>query len=137
MNHASVPFITPEEWQALQAGPSRSAQDDIDVWFPLRVWFLLIITSVFVAALLLFAPQMSVYQGREPVLVEMLTRFLHFRGLFVVVSTLVGAWAYLVIWDNRCTVHRGTDYDERRYKRDMRRATVSDVGNTVELSSSH
>lgn len=40
----------------------------------------------------------------------------------------------LVIWDNRCTLHRGTDYDERRYKRDMRRATVSDVGNTVELS---
>lgn len=43
----------------------------------------------------------------------------------------------LVIWDNRCTLHRGTDYDERRYKRDMRRATVSDVGNTVELSTSH
>ena len=41
----------------------------------------------------------------------------------------------LVIWDNRCTLHRGTAYDERRYKRDMRRATVSDIGNTVELSS--
>ena len=41
----------------------------------------------------------------------------------------------LVIWDNRCTLHRGTDYDERRYKRDMRRATVSDIGNTVELSA--
>ena len=36
----------------------------------------------------------------------------------------------LVMWDNRCTMHRGTDYDERRWKRDMHRATVSDVGNT-------
>jgi len=41
----------------------------------------------------------------------------------------------LVIWDNRCTLHRGTDYDEKRFKRDMRRATVSDIGNTVELAS--
>jgi alpha-ketoglutarate-dependent 2,4-dichlorophenoxyacetate dioxygenase len=40
----------------------------------------------------------------------------------------------LVIWDNRCTLHRGTDYDEKRFKRDMRRATVSDVGNSVELT---
>jgi len=40
----------------------------------------------------------------------------------------------LVMWDNRCTMHRGTDYDERRWKRDMHRATVSDVGNTCELA---
>ncbi len=38
----------------------------------------------------------------------------------------------LVMWDNRCTMHRGTDYDERRWKRDMHRATVSDIGNTCE-----
>jgi len=30
-------------------------------------------------------------------------------------------------------MHRGTDYDERRWKRDMHRATVSDVGNTLEV----
>ena len=39
----------------------------------------------------------------------------------------------LVMWDNRCTMHRGTDYDERRWKRDMHRATVSDTGNSREL----
>ena len=38
----------------------------------------------------------------------------------------------LVVWDNRCTMHRGTDYDERRWKRDMHRATVSDEVNTIE-----
>ncbi len=36
----------------------------------------------------------------------------------------------LVMWDNRCTMHRGTDYDDLRYVRDMRRVTVSDVANT-------
>jgi alpha-ketoglutarate-dependent 2,4-dichlorophenoxyacetate dioxygenase len=40
----------------------------------------------------------------------------------------------LVMWDNRCTLHRGTDYDERRWKRDMHRATVTDIGNTCETA---
>ncbi len=30
----------------------------------------------------------------------------------------------LVIWDNRCTMHRATAFDERKYRRDMRRTTV-------------
>jgi alpha-ketoglutarate-dependent 2,4-dichlorophenoxyacetate dioxygenase len=41
----------------------------------------------------------------------------------------------LVMWDNRCTMHRGTDFDDWRWKRDVQRATVSDIGNTVELSA--
>ena len=30
----------------------------------------------------------------------------------------------LVIWDNRCTMHRGTPFDDKAYRRDMRRTTV-------------
>jgi alpha-ketoglutarate-dependent 2,4-dichlorophenoxyacetate dioxygenase len=30
----------------------------------------------------------------------------------------------LVIWDNRCTMHRATSFDDRKYRRDMRRTTV-------------
>jgi alpha-ketoglutarate-dependent 2,4-dichlorophenoxyacetate dioxygenase len=30
----------------------------------------------------------------------------------------------MVIWDNRCTMHRGTPFDDKRYRRDMRRTTV-------------
>jgi alpha-ketoglutarate-dependent 2,4-dichlorophenoxyacetate dioxygenase len=37
-----------------------------------------------------------------------------------------------VMWDNRCTMHRGTDYDDLRWVRDMRRTTVSDIANTLE-----
>ena len=36
----------------------------------------------------------------------------------------------LVIWDNRCTMHRGTKFDEK-YRRAMRRATAQDAGPTV------
>jgi alpha-ketoglutarate-dependent 2,4-dichlorophenoxyacetate dioxygenase len=41
-------------------------------------------------------------------------------------------WAVddVVMWDNRCTMHRGRPFDETRV-RAMRRATVTDVGPTV------
>jgi alpha-ketoglutarate-dependent 2,4-dichlorophenoxyacetate dioxygenase len=39
----------------------------------------------------------------------------------------------LVIWDNRCTMHRGTEFDDLRWKRDMQRATVCDIANSCEL----
>ena len=38
----------------------------------------------------------------------------------------------LVMWDDRCTMHRGTEFDDLRWKRDVQRATVSDVANTCE-----
>jgi alpha-ketoglutarate-dependent 2,4-dichlorophenoxyacetate dioxygenase len=38
----------------------------------------------------------------------------------------------LVMWDNRCTMHRGRPYDEARYRRVMHRTTVSDEINSIE-----
>lgn len=38
----------------------------------------------------------------------------------------------LVMWDNRCTMHRGTEFDDLRWRRDMQRATVSDIASTCE-----
>jgi len=42
-------------------------------------------------------------------------------------------WAVgdLVIWDNRCTMHRGRPHDESQ-PRDLRRATTLDVGSTLD-----
>jgi len=37
----------------------------------------------------------------------------------------------LVIWDNRCTMHRGRPHDDTQ-PRDLRRATTLDVGSTLE-----
>jgi alpha-ketoglutarate-dependent 2,4-dichlorophenoxyacetate dioxygenase len=43
-------------------------------------------------------------------------------------------WALhdLVIWDNRCTMHRGTRFNDKAYRRDMRRVTLEDVAPTLE-----
>jgi len=37
----------------------------------------------------------------------------------------------LVIWDNRCTMHRGRPHDDA-YPRDLRRATTLDIGSTLD-----
>jgi len=46
-------------------------------------------------------------------------------------------WAVgdLVMWDNRCTMHRGRGYDDKIHKRDMRRVTLSDVAPTLEQAA--
>jgi alpha-ketoglutarate-dependent taurine dioxygenase len=38
----------------------------------------------------------------------------------------------LVIWDNRFTMHRGTAFDGLRRRRDVQRATASDVAKACE-----
>ncbi len=38
----------------------------------------------------------------------------------------------LVVWDNRCTMHRGRPYADKLYPRDMRRVTLGDVAPTLE-----
>jgi alpha-ketoglutarate-dependent 2,4-dichlorophenoxyacetate dioxygenase len=39
------------------------------------------------------------------------------------------------MWDDRCTLHRGTVYDDLRWRCDIFRATVSDEINTCERES--
>ena len=38
----------------------------------------------------------------------------------------------LVIWDNRCLLHRGTGYDADRFRRFMRQTRVTGAGSTLE-----
>ena len=41
----------------------------------------------------------------------------------------------LVMWDNRCTMHRGTPFDDTRWPRDMQRATTSDAPDVFEAEA--
>jgi alpha-ketoglutarate-dependent 2,4-dichlorophenoxyacetate dioxygenase len=38
----------------------------------------------------------------------------------------------LVVWDNRCTLHRARPYNDTLHRRDMRRTTVEDTASTLE-----
>ncbi len=41
----------------------------------------------------------------------------------------------LVMWDNRCTLHRGRGYDDQAEARDLRRVTLMDVAPTLEQAA--
>lgn len=41
----------------------------------------------------------------------------------------------VVIWDNRCTLHRGRRYEDTVYKRDLRRITTQDVPKAQRLAA--
>ncbi len=41
----------------------------------------------------------------------------------------------LVVWDNRCTLHRARPYDDVSHRRDMRRTTVEDIAPTLQGGS--
>jgi len=45
------------------------------------------------------------------------------------IYTHIWAVGDLMIWDDRCTLHRGRPYDEAAHRRDMRRATIEDHEN--------
>ncbi|MDP3418830.1 TauD/TfdA family dioxygenase [Falsiroseomonas sp.] len=41
----------------------------------------------------------------------------------------------LVLWDNRCTLHRARPFEDTRYRRDMRRVTLMDSAPTLEQAA--
>jgi alpha-ketoglutarate-dependent 2,4-dichlorophenoxyacetate dioxygenase len=40
----------------------------------------------------------------------------------------------LVIWDNRCTMHRGLPYEDTKYRRQLVRVTTLDVPRTTPMA---
>ena len=40
----------------------------------------------------------------------------------------------LVVWDNRCTMHRATDFEDFKFKRDLRRTTVEEKPEDAQLA---
>jgi alpha-ketoglutarate-dependent 2,4-dichlorophenoxyacetate dioxygenase len=42
----------------------------------------------------------------------------------------------LVMWDNRCTMHRGRPYDDTTHRREMHRTTVRDHASTLDQAAS-
>jgi alpha-ketoglutarate-dependent 2,4-dichlorophenoxyacetate dioxygenase len=65
-------------------------------------------------------------------LIRELTEFATQREFVYSHSWTVGD---LVVWDNRCTMHRGRPYEDQTYPRDMRRVTLKDSAPTLEQAA--
>jgi hypothetical protein len=65
---------------------------------PLRVWILLCAVSVVAVRLLFFTDDVAAVFAKTPEAAEALAPYLYFRGWWLVVVSLVGAWSYARSW---------------------------------------
>lgn len=92
------PLVSAAELEALIQDWGAAPHRSVDKFFPLRFWFVFMLT-VFYALRLLFAPEaMAAKLSAEPVEIARLSNFLYFRGWFVTVAVFIGTYAYFKNW---------------------------------------
>ncbi len=95
MKHRDEPLISPAEWEALTSPGGRGR---IDVYYPIRVWYLLGTCALYAVALILSSHRMASLLASDHSMVDRLDAYLFFRGWFVVCATAFGLWAYARNW---------------------------------------
>jgi hypothetical protein len=98
MTKNNTPLVSAAELDALIAGWSTQSNREVDVYFPLRAWFLILVCLTFATGLMLKSPQMSIFLTSDPEMAKRLMPFLYFRGWFVVGVLTIGLYAYLKNW---------------------------------------
>lgn len=98
MKNKNTPIVSAAELEALMAGWSTQSNREVDVYFPLRIWFLILICVTFAIGLLLSSPRMSIFLTSDPEMAKRLMPFLYFRGWFVVGVLAIGLYSYLKNW---------------------------------------
>ncbi len=91
-------LISPEEMQALMGEDRRGR---VDVYFPLRVWYLIGTCSIYALGLIFSSHHMARLLASDLSLVDRLDAYLLFRGWFVVLATVFGLWAYARNWKTK------------------------------------
>ena len=95
MNQRPDELISPAEMQALMGQERRGMTD---IYYPLRVWYLIGTCALYAVGLIFSSHHMAQLLASDHTLVDRLSVYLLFRGWFVVVATLFGVWAYARAW---------------------------------------
>jgi hypothetical protein len=95
MSKPQKPLISQAEWAALSGHDDRG---QVDVYYPIRVWYLLCTCALYAVALIHSSHRMAGLLATDHSLVDRLDAYLLFRGWFVVFATAFGLWAYARSW---------------------------------------
>lgn len=98
MNKNNSPIVSKEELEALISGWQEKTSREVDAYFPLRIWFLILVAFSFAVGLLLNSSYMAFFMADDPELNQRLLPFLYFRGWFIVVFLIIGIYSYLRNW---------------------------------------
>lgn len=94
MPSSSSPLVSAIELEALLARPSHPDRDPVDRFYPLRFWFLVLLSTGHALALLVFPHTLADWVSAENLQAQM-TRYFYLRGWGQLVALVLGFYAYL------------------------------------------
>lgn len=92
------PIVSAAELDALIQGWGSMSNQSVDRFFPLRFWFVTLITVFYCVYLLFWTDAVAQRMTSDPAEVVRMGRFLYFRGWFLLVVIVLGLYAYLRNW---------------------------------------
>jgi hypothetical protein len=94
----STPLVSADELEALLSGAGTERTSKVDVYFPLRMFFLSLIIGSWIIRLLFFTDGLAAQLTQSAETAAKLIPYLYFRGWFLVVILCVGLYSYNNNW---------------------------------------
>jgi len=92
------PLVSASELDALIIGWGETPSQSVDRFFPLRFWYLFLLTGSYAVWLLFWTDAVVNHMQAGPGDATRMARFLYFRGWFLLTVLAVGAYAYFNDW---------------------------------------
>ncbi len=91
-------LVSADELEALLSGVGTERAASVDVYFPLRSFFLLLLVGSWIIRLLFFTDSLAAQLTQSAEAAARLTPYLYFRGWFLVLILSVAFYAYHNNW---------------------------------------
>ena len=98
MKNRKESLVSAQELDALISNWGHTPGKSVDVWAPLRFWYMFLVSATYIFALIFNPHQVAAGLSGDPAEVIRLTRFLYFRGWFLIFAVGLGLYAYLRGW---------------------------------------
>ena len=93
------PLVSAAELDALiMSWGENPTAPPIDKYFPLRFWFLTLVSFSYSMWLLFFTENVAMRMTSDPSEIIRMSRFLYFRGWFILIAIIVGLYSYINNW---------------------------------------
>lgn len=92
------PLVSAAELEALVQDWGAVPDHSIDKFFPVRFWYLFLVTFFYCIYLLFWTDSVASRMTTDPSELVRMTRFLYFRGWFLLIVLAVGLYSYLKNW---------------------------------------
>ena len=98
MNKNKEYLVSAQELEALISNWGGNSGKSVDVWAPARFWYMAAISVTYIFVLIFSPHRIAEGLSTDPAEVIRLTKFLYFRGWFLIAAVSIGFYGYLKGW---------------------------------------